>query len=220
MPDPTPDKPSTKWSATAGPSATAGLVSSRSILTALAFLATTLFLLGCGLEGQPFGKDKDNDEPVSPALVTEERVAAKDPGTPAATALTWWRGIQTRNPEAVKGTYTPKVRADLPDTFDAAVIAVLAPTAVESSITTDSFEEQTDNRGTLFATIDSPNATMNGPVSLPMSRVRGEWLISSSAFIRTLPGAIELAEALNQIQLEDESSKEKDSSKANGSSGG
>jgi hypothetical protein len=29
-----------------------------------------------------------------------------------------------------------------------------------------------------------------------MSKVRGEWLISSSSFVRTLPGVFELGEAL------------------------
>ncbi len=213
MPDPTPDISPANYSVRTD------LVGSRPVLAVLAVLATTVVLLGCGLEGQPFGKDKEEGDDSS-ALVSEERIAGKDPGTPAATALTWWRGIQTRNLSAVKATYTPKVRRNLPKAFDSAVIAILAPTAAESSITTESFEKQTENRGTLLSTIDSSNVTMNGPLAQPMRKVRGDWLLSSSAFIKTLPGVIELGEALEAIESTSESSKETEPAKANEPSGG
>lgn len=162
----------------------------RLVLSTLAILAAAIFLLGCGLEGQPF--DNEGEDPV----VSRERISAKEPGSPASTVLRWWRGLQTRNPDAVVAAYAPDVRDELPKSFEFTVISVVAPSASESSITTDSLERNGKNKATLLSTIDSPNAVMDGPLALPMEKVGGEWLIANSTFLTSLSGAFKLEEAL------------------------
>lgn len=187
----------------------------RSVFAALVALAVAVFLFGCGLEGQPFSTDNEGND--SSTLVSKERIAGKDPGSPGATVLKWWRGLQTRNPPVVEAAYTPKVREELPSTFESTVVAVLAPSAAESSIATESLEKQGRRKATLFSTIDSPNATMDGPLALPMQKVRNKWLIANSSFVTSVSGAFALEEALGG---DSDTSTEQKPSKAKEPSGG
>jgi hypothetical protein len=192
-----------------------GRVSARPVLSILGVLATAIFVLGCGLEGQPFDSTTRNG---SDPIVSTEEIAAQEPGSPASTVLRWWRAVQTRNPDVVKQSYTPKARAELPKTLDFTVVAVLAPTASESSIITDSLEMNGKNKATLLATIDSPNVAMNGPLDLPMEKVGDEWLLADSSFLTSLSGAFAVEQALQDANASP--SEEKEPSKAKEPSGG
>lgn len=162
----------------------------RLILSTLAILAAAIFLLGCGLEGQPF--DNEGEDPV----VSGEDISAEEVGSQRRTVLEWWRGLQTRNAKVVAAAYAPDVRDELPKSFEFTVISLVAPSASESSITIDSLERNGKNKTTLFSTIDSPNAVMDGPLALPMEKVGDEWLIANSRFLISLSGAFKLEEAL------------------------
>lgn len=162
------------------------------------FVAATV-LLGCGIEGQPFGSEGESkeDNPV----VSGEDVAETDEGSPERTAMTWWRGVQTRNPDAVVAAYAPDVRAELPEGFSKAIVMFLAPPASETSIKIDGVEKQGEKKATLYVTFDSPEtatggqAVADGQVALPMRKVGGQWLFSNSTFLTSLSSTFETAVA-------------------------
>jgi hypothetical protein len=156
-------------------------------------LVAGTIMLGCGIEGQPFGSDSEGD---SDPVISTDDVSAEEEGSPEYTTLQWWRGMQTRNPEAVKPAYAPDVRDELPEGFDTAVISFLAPAASQSSIEIDSVEFDGKKDAVLFATIDSPNFAMDGPLALPMKKVGDEWLIANSTYITSLAGSFQVAQAL------------------------
>lgn len=180
--------------------------SPRVILPTLAVLAAGLVLLGCGLEGQPYDTDKEgNSDPV----VSGDDISAEEAGSARRTVLEWWRGVQTRNPDAVVGSYTADVQGELPETYEFVVVAVVAPSAAQSSITIGPLEMNGSNKATLLATIDSPNnAVMTGPLALPMEKVGDKWLIASDAFLKSLAGSAAVENALKKTDPPPSKAKE------------
>lgn len=164
-------------------------MSPRALLTVIAAVFSVLALVGCGLEGQPFDSgDSTTDAPaLGDAVVTPDAIAAYPPSSPEATALRWWRAIQTRDPEAVLASYTPEARDAFPKWFEATLVAFLAPSASQSSFVIDYAEPGREGEVTVYAVIaGSPDIRMNGPIALPMTRDDDEWLITDVTFLDAL----------------------------------
>ena len=171
-------------------------MSPRAVLSMLAVVVAGWALLGCGIEGQPFGAEKENEKQEADPVVSKEEISAEEKGSPEFTALDWWRGIQTRNPEAVKAAYAPDVRDQLPEDFDSAIVSFLAPAASTSSIDITSVEERGQGEVILFAKIDSDNAAMDGPLGLPMTKVGDEWFLANDTYLNALLPFFEVQQAL------------------------
>ena len=174
-------------------------MSARLALSMLGVLAAGTLMLGCGIEGQPFGADKTTTEENADAgpVVTGKEVSAEKKGSPEHTVLGWWRGMQTRNPDDVRAAYLPDVRDALPGDFDTAIVSFLAPAASESSIQIDSLEQRGKGDAVLFATIDSPNAAMDGPLALPMKEDGDEWFLANSTYVTALFPFFQVEQALD-----------------------
>ena len=174
-------------------------MSARLALSMLAVLAAGTSMLGCGIEGQPFGADKTTDENTSSGgpIVTGKDISAEKQGSPEHTVLGWWRGLQTRNPDDVRASYAPDVRDALPGDFNTAIVSFLAPAASESSIKIDSVEQRGKGDAVLFATIDSPNAAMDGPLALPMKKDGDEWFLANSTYVVSLFPFFQVEQALD-----------------------
>ena len=173
-------------------------MSPRLVLSMLGVLAAGALMLGCGIEGQPFGADKTTKESTDAGpVVSTERISDEKKGSPEHTALGWWRGLQTRNPDDVRAAYLPDVRDALPGDFDTAIVSFLAPAASESSIQIDSVEQRGKGDAVLFATIDSPNAAMDGPLALPMKKDGDEWFLANSTYVISLLPFFQVEQALD-----------------------
>lgn len=179
-------------------------MSARLAISMLGVLAAGTLMLGCGIEGQPFGADKTTKESTdtSGPVVTGKQVAAEKKGSPEHTVLGWWRGLQTRNPDDVRAGYAPDVRDGLPGDFDTAIVSFLAPAASQSSIEIDSVEQRGQGEVVLFATIDSPSIAMDGPLSLPMKKDGDEWFLANNTYIISLLPFFQLEEALGEAGSE------------------
>ena len=173
-------------------------MSARLVLSMLGVLAAGTVMLGCGIEGQPFGADKTTTEENADAgpVVTAKEISAEKKGSPEHTVLGWWRGLQTRNPEDVRAGYAPDVRDALPEDFDTAIVSFLALAASESSIKIDSVEQRGKGDAVLFATIDSSTA-MVGPLALPMKKDGDEWFLANSTYLTALFPFFQLEQALD-----------------------
>jgi hypothetical protein len=170
-------------------------MSPRVVLVALASALALLALAGCGLEGQPFDSgDSTADVPeLGDAVVTPDAIAEYPQTSPEAAALTWWRAIQTRDPQAAIESYGSKARKDLPKDFPTVVVALLGPPAAQSPIAIDYVESANDDEATVYAIIDSPDPRVDGPLALPMEKVDDEWKITDTTFVATMAEAFRSA---------------------------
>jgi len=173
-------------------------MSPRAVLVALASILVAALLAGCGLEGQPFSTSTDKDKTASvelnPAVVTADAIGKYPPTSPQAAALEWWRGVQTRDPEAVIKSYSAKARDELPRRFPVALVSGLAPPAAQSSIRIAYVESKGDDEATVYVVIDSADPRMNGPLALAMEKVNDRWQITDPTFLGTLADTYILAQ--------------------------
>lgn len=153
--------------------------------------AASVIVVGCGIEGQPFGKEKEGNEreaDSTPVVSGEEIDAAKD-GSPERAVLEWWRALQTRDARSVEAAYAPDVRKGLPDGFRFAAASLLPPLAAKSGIAIDSVEHNVAKKTAMvFVTIDSSVPVINGPLAVPVEKIDGEWLLTDDTFILALAG--------------------------------
>lgn len=187
-------------------------MSPRVALVALAFLFAVLLLAGCGLEGQPFSTatDKTTDTTTAPdagefnpAVVTAEAIAAYPKNSPEAAALGWWRGVQTRDPDAVLEAYTSEARDELPKKFPLALVTGISPPAATSAIKIADVESDGDDKATVYVVIQSGDPRMNGPLALPMEKVDDQWEITDPVFLGSLADAYIAAARVAEQSAED-----------------
>jgi len=173
-------------------------MSPRLVLSMLGVLAAGALMLGCGIEGQPFGADKTTKESTDTGpVVSTERISDEKKGSPEHTVLGWWRGLQTRNPDDVRASYAPDARDTLPEEFDTGIVSFIAPAASQSSIQIDSVEQRGKGDAVLFATIDSPNAALDGPLALPMKKDGDEWFVANNTYLASVFPFFQVEQALD-----------------------
>jgi hypothetical protein len=168
----------------------------RVALVALASLLAVLLLTGCGLEGQPFSTSTDKttstaktDAALNPSVVTADAIAQYPKDSPEATALGWWRGVQTRDSESVVQSYSPEARDQLPKKFPLALVTGISPPAATSAISIADVETDGGDDATVYVVINSGDPRMSGPLALPMKKTDGEWEITDPVFLGSLADA-------------------------------
>ncbi|MEZ5156466.1 MAG: hypothetical protein R2718_10195 [Solirubrobacterales bacterium] len=168
-------------------------MSRRAAFAGLACIIAGLLFAGCGLEGQPFSSATDKTDRTqakgsefNPAVVTGDVIARYPKNSPEATALEWWRGVQTRDADAVLDSYSPEARAELPNRFPFALVAAISPAAATSPIRVAEVEAKGDGAATVYVVIDSEDPKMGGPLALPMEKVDDRWEITDPVFLNSL----------------------------------
>lgn len=168
-------------------------------------------LTGCGLEGQPFSTDttdkasKEVPEPaeLGPAVVSNETIEMFPKSSPEVAALTWWRAVQTRDPDAVLESYSSEARDELPENFPVVLVTAIAPTAAQSAISIGDVEFEGRDKATLFVVIDSPEPRLGGPLAIPMKKSGDTWEITDPVYLGSLADTYIAAAKLAEKSAED-----------------
>ena len=170
-------------------------------------------LTGCGLEGQPFSTSADKTDNAStkvpvpaelgPAVVSDETIEMFPKSSPEVAALTWWRAVQTRDPDAVIESYSSEARDELPKSFPVVLVTAIAPTAAQSAISIGDVELEGSDKATVFAVIDSADSRLGGPLAIPMKKNGDTWEITDPVFLGSLADTYIAAEKLAEKSAED-----------------
>lgn len=166
-------------------------MSPRGVLTTLTCALSLLAMTGCGLEGQASTVTTTTEVPteepgLADTLVTPVAIAELPPGSLRGVVLSWWRGVQFRDHEAVIDTYAPDVGDELPKKFPEVLATDLAPVAADSSIRINSLEPSGNGEATVYLTLYSPDERIDGPLALPMEKIDDEWRINDATFLDVL----------------------------------
>lgn len=164
-------------------------MSPRVAVVALAALLCVTALAGCGLEGQPFTTTEEvpvEHPGISDTLVNSGTLAGIPENSLRGVVLRWWRGAQTRDPQAVIDSYAPDVRAELPNNFADLVVIGISELAADASIRINSLEPNGNGEATVYLTLYSPNGLVDGPLALPMKKIDDKWRINDASFLDAL----------------------------------